>query len=142
MFEELTFVHSTDGVDYEELAELLRSVNLADFNAETRRRAFEGSDVVLFAYQDGTLVGCGRALSDGAYEAALYDVAVAPNLQGRGLGRYLTQTIFDELEGQNVILFASVGKESFYEKLGCVHMKTGMAHWRNPERMRERGYSD
>ena len=142
MMENLRWQRSVDGVDFDELAELLREAGLADFDAPTRQRAFAGSDVVLFVYQENQLVGCGRALSDGAYEAALYDVAVAPKFQGQGLGSRIVQTILAELPGQNVIFFASVGKEPFYEKLGCARMKTGMARFARPERMRARGYID
>ncbi|MDR0514339.1 MAG: GNAT family N-acetyltransferase [Coriobacteriaceae bacterium] len=134
-------VRSNEGIDFDELAALLKSADLADFDAVTRKKAFEGSSIVAYVFQKDLLVGCGRALSDGAYEAALYDVAVLPAYQGRGLGRLIVETILAELEGQNVIFFASVGKEAFYEKLGCLRMSTGMAHWRNPQRMRERGYS-
>jgi predicted N-acetyltransferase YhbS len=138
----LKFVHTTDDVDFVELAELLRQTGLADFDADVRQKAFEGSDVVLFVYCGTRLVGCGRALSDGAYEAALYDVSVAPDFQGQGLGRHIVESILSQLEGQNVIFFASVGKEPFYEKLGCAHMKTGMARFARPQRMRARGYID
>ncbi|MDR2109358.1 MAG: GNAT family N-acetyltransferase [Coriobacteriales bacterium] len=141
-FNDFEFVSTTADVDFTELAELLQQSGLADFDAETRQRAFEGSDIVLFVYLDDQLVGCGRALSDGAYEAALYDVAVAPKLQGQGLGRAIVERILSQLEGQNVIFFASVGKEPFYQKLGCTRMKTGMARFARPERMRARGYID
>ena len=142
MLAKLRFEWSVKGVDFVELAKLLSGVGLADFDAPTRQRAFSGSAVVLFVYQKDKLVGCGRALSDGAYEAALYDVAVAPKLQGQGLGSIIVQEILAKLPGQNVIFFASVGKEPFYEKLGCARMKTGMARFARPERMRARGYID
>ncbi|MDR3136719.1 MAG: GNAT family N-acetyltransferase [Coriobacteriales bacterium] len=142
MLADIRYERSIEGVDFQEVAQLLHSVGLADFDAKARERAFAGSDVVLFVYRGQRLVGCGRALSDGAYEAALYDVAVAPDLQGHGLGREIVNLILAELPGQNVIFFASVGKEPFYEKLGCTRMKTGMARFARPERMRLRGYID
>lgn len=142
MFDDITIVRSTEDVDWQELADLLRASNLADFSPETRKTAFENSGVVMFCYLEGRLVGCGRAITDGAYEAALYDVAVSDELRGRGMGRFIVESIFDELPGQNVIFFSSVGKEPFYEKCGCNRMKTGMARFARPERMRERGYID
>ncbi|MDR1014143.1 MAG: GNAT family N-acetyltransferase [Coriobacteriales bacterium] len=133
---------TTEGIDFEEVAALLASVGIGDFPADVRRAAFENSRVVVFLLQEERLIGCGRALSDGAYEAALYDVAVAPDMQGKGLGRRIVEEVFAGLEGQNVIFFASAGKEPFYEKLGCARMKTGMARFARPERMRARGYID
>jgi predicted N-acetyltransferase YhbS len=138
----LTVLRSTEAVDFDEVAALLANVGIGDFGAELRKRAFTGSDLVMFCYREGRLVGTGRALSDGAYEAALYDVAVAPELQGQGIGRFVVETLFAELEGQNVIFYSAVGKEPFYEKLGCAPMKTGMARFARPERMRSRGYID
>lgn len=140
--ENITVVRNTNSVDFAELADLLSRTNLADFPPERRKTAFENSGVVVFCYQGCKLVGCGRALTDGAYEAALYDVAVSPELQGQGLGRFIVETIFEELPGQNVIFFSSVGREPFYKKCGCSHMNTGMARFARPERMRQRGYID
>ncbi|MDR1087709.1 MAG: GNAT family N-acetyltransferase [Coriobacteriales bacterium] len=143
MLDTLTVVRSTKDVDYHELAQLLSASNLADHPPELRRKAFDNSQVVVFCYDtEGRMIGCGRALSDGAYEAALYDVAVVEELRGQGLGRFIVETILEDLAGQNVIFFTAVGKEAFYEKLGCHRMNTGMARFARPERMRERGYID
>jgi predicted N-acetyltransferase YhbS len=142
MITDYRVARSSVGVDFAQVAALLEQVNLANFDAATHQKAFEGSAVVVYVYDGNELIGCGRALSDGAYEAALYDVAVRPELQGQGLGRLIVETILQDLEGQNVIFYAAAGKEEFYAKMGCLHMSTGMAHWRNPTRMIERGYSD
>jgi ribosomal protein S18 acetylase RimI-like enzyme len=142
MGENIRLTRTVNGVNFEELAKLLSASNLADFDAKTRKRAFIGSTYVCFLYDGNKLIGCARAISDGAYEAALYDVAVAPEYRGKGLGRLLVETILADLEGQNVIFFSSLPAQPFYESLGCLRMNTGMAYWRNPERMRERGYSD
>jgi GNAT superfamily N-acetyltransferase len=138
----IVVVRSPDDVDFNAVAALLGSVGIGDFSAETRERAFKNSDITVFCYLEGSLIACGRALSDGAYEAALYDVAVAPEFQGKGIGRRIVETIFAELDGLNVIFYSAVGKEPFYAKLDCLPMKTGMAHFARPERMRQRGYID
>lgn len=135
---------NNDKVNWQELADLLEMSNLAAYDASMRERAFRGSDVVVYLFDDeadGKLIGCGRALSDGAYEAALYDCAVEPAYRGQGLGRFIVEDIINTCEGLNIIFFSSLGQQPFYEKLGCHHMKTGMAYWRNPQRMLDRGYS-
>jgi hypothetical protein len=42
----------------------------------------------------------------------------------------------------NVILYASPGKEGFYEKHGLRKMKTGMARFTNADRMKTRGFTE
>lgn len=44
-----------------------------------------------------TLVAFGRATSDRALTASIHDLAVAPSLQGQGIGRRLTQRIVREI---------------------------------------------
>ena len=82
ILEQIRVLRSVDDVDFNELAALLQSVNIGDFGADVRERAFRNSDIVVFCYLNNKLVATGRALSDGAYEAALYDVAVLAELQG------------------------------------------------------------
>ena len=48
-----------------------------------------GSQAVVSAWQGKQLVGFGRASSDGAFRAVLWDVVVAGEHQGLGLGRRL-----------------------------------------------------
>ena len=129
------------GVDWAQVARILKDTGMAHFEPDTHRRAFENSHTVVFVYgRQGELVGVGRAICDGAYQAAVYDVAVLPAYQGRGLGRLIMERVLDRLAGCNVILYASPGKEDFYRRLGFGQMLTGMALFRNPERMRERGF--
>lgn len=134
--------YSCEGVRWEEVAETLKDVGMAHFEPERHRRAFEASRVTVFLWEEGRLVGFGRALSDGAYQAAVYDCAVVPGRQGRGLGRLLVESLLSKVPDCNVILYAAVGKESFYEALGFRRMKTGMARFRNVALMREKGYTD
>ena len=35
------------------------------------------------------MIGFGRAISDGTYQAAIYDVAVNPDFQKKGLGNII-----------------------------------------------------
>jgi len=54
-----------------------------------------GSDAVVAASdrESGELVGFVRALSDGAYRSTIFDLIVAPDWRGRGLGRALVERI-------------------------------------------------
>ena len=131
-----------EGVDWERVAEVLLAAGLGTGGAEVRQKAFENSDTVVFVHVDELLVGVGRALSDGVLQAAIYDVAVHPDHQGNGLGRLIVENLAGRLPECNLILFASVGKEGFYRKLGFRRLLTGMGLFRKAEAMRERGFTD
>ena len=131
-----------NGVDWPLVADTLEKVGMAHFEPDAHRRAFEASHTVVFAYHGGRLVGFGRAISDGVYQAAVYDVAIQPEFQGKGLGRAIMTNILSRVSHCNVILYASIGKEAFYRTLGMRTMKTGMALFKNSEAMAAKGFSD
>ncbi len=130
------------GVDWQNVSDTLKSVGMAHHEPQLHQRAFENSAVTVFVYQDGKLLGFGRAISDGAYQAALYDVAVLPEFQRKGIGTTILKSILARLQGCNVILYASPGKEDFYRQLGLRRMLTGMALFTNQERMKQRGFTE
>ena len=130
------------GVDWTFVSETLRRVGMASRLPELLQKAFAASAVVVFAYADGRPVGFGRAISDGAYQAAVYEMAVVPEFQRQGIGATIMRAILDRLPGCNVILYASPGKEDFYRKLGLRKMKTGMARFQFPDAMAKIGFTD
>jgi len=87
------------------------------------------------------LVGMGRALSDGEYQAAIYDLVVLPAYQSKGIGRQIMEAIQRRLPVKTIILYAVPGKELFYKNLGYFKMQTAMAR-RNEalEEFRLEGY--
>ncbi|HBC26142.1 MAG TPA: GNAT family N-acetyltransferase [Ruminococcaceae bacterium] len=127
-------------VDFEELAKLIRAAGLTPHTAEEYGKAFRNSHTAVFAYDGGRLVGCGRALSDGALQAAVYDIAVLPEYQGIGIGRRIVTAILERTKGCGCILFANPGKEPFYRKLNFGSLKTGMGLFPDMESMRRRGF--
>ena len=130
------------GVDWAFVSETLRRVGMASRAPELHRKAFEASHTVVFAYADGQPVGFGRAISDGAYQAAVYEMAVVPEFQKQGIGARIMKAILDRLPDCNVILYASPGKEDFYRKLGFRRMKTGMARFQYPDAMAQKGFTE
>ena len=130
------------GVDWTFVSETLRRVGMASRLPELLQKAFAASAVVVFAYVDGQPVGFGRAISDGAYQAAVYEMAVVPEFQQQGIGAQIMRAILDRLPGCNVILYASPGKEDFYRKLGLRRMKTGMARFQFPDAMAQKGFTE
>ncbi len=132
---ELKIITDCSGVDWQNIAALLKEVGMAYHEPEVHKRAFEASHTTVFIYEASRLIGFGRAISDGEYQGAIYDVAVLPEAQGKGIGKVIIQTILDRLQNCNIILYAAPGMEGFYRKLGFGAMKTGMALFTTPQAM-------
>ena len=127
-------------IDWNQVADILKSVGMAYYSPEKHQKAFAASYCTVFLFDNEKLIGLGRAISDGAYQAAVYDCAVLEEYQRQGLGRLMMEHILSRLPGCNVILYAAPGREGFYQKLGFRKMKTGMAYFLNSDDMMERGF--
>jgi ribosomal protein S18 acetylase RimI-like enzyme len=122
----LRVVTDCSGVDWKVVADSLKEVGMAYHEPDVHKRAFENSHATVFIYEKSQLIGFGRVISDGEYQGAIYDVAVLPEVQGKGVGKIIIQTILDRLPHCNIILYATPGMEGFYKRLGFGLMKTGM----------------
>ena len=122
----LTYSNEIAAMNWVNAAELFR-IALGKRDPEKLRRAFESSSAKVIAYDDTRLVGMGRALCDGEYQAAIYDVVVHPDCQRRGIGTQLMKRLIEQLPVDNIILYAVPGKEAFYTKTGFRKMLTAMA---------------
>jgi GNAT superfamily N-acetyltransferase len=125
------------GIDWQVIADTLKKVGMAYHEPEVHKRAFEASHTTVFIYEESKLIGFGRAISDGEYQGAIYDVAVLPEFQGKGIGKVIIQAILDRLPNCNIILYATPGMEGFYKKLGFGAMKTGMAVFTTPQAIKK-----
>lgn len=134
--------YDCEGVDWQKVSDTLKSVGMGHHEAEKHETAFRASHTTVFLYHGDELVGFGRALSDGVYQAAVYDVAVATKFQGQGLGRKIMDNILSRVSHCNIILYASPGKEGFYERLQFRRMKTGMARFTNGQAMQAKGFTE
>lgn len=90
-------------------------------------RAFQASFARVFVHHDGQLIGLGRALCDGEFQAAIYDLVLLPEFQGQGIGRQMLERLREQLPVDNIILYAVPGREQFYVKCGYRRMRTAMA---------------
>ena len=124
------------------ISETLKQVGMAYCSPDEHKRAFEASHTTVFVWQNDKLIGFGRAISDGVYQAAVYDVAVVPEYQRKGIGSIIMKNILGKLSHCNIILYASPGKEEFYETLKFRKMKTGMALFKNSDAMASRGFTE
>lgn len=130
-----------DGVDWEELSEVIRLAPLGTKEPALLRTAFTNSLYRCFVYDDGSLVGTGRVLGDGVDAAYLCDVAILPSHQGRGLGKAIVARLVEQARGhRKIILYAVPGKEAFYARFGFRRMSIAMAIFDDPELAGARGY--
>ncbi len=139
---EIDIRYNCSEVDWNTVSETLKRTGMAYEEPDVHRRAFEASHTTVFVYRADQLIGFGRTISDGVYQGAIYDVAVIPEFQKKGIGTIIMKKILECLSGCNVILYATPGKERFYKKLKLRKMKTGMALFRNPAKMKERGFTE
>jgi len=139
---ELNFQNNCTGIDWELVPEILKAAGMSFHNSTVHQQAFSASASVVFVYDEEQLIGFGRAISDGIVQAAIYDVAVLPSHQGQGIGKQIIQKIVASLPGCSFILYASPGKETFYEKLNFRRMKTGMALFVKADIMTNRGFTE
>ena len=138
----LVFKADCANIDWQAVAAILARVGMGHYAPERHRIAFENSYAVVFALASEQLVGFGRALSDGAYQAAVYDMAVVPEYQRRGVGRTLLERLLDKINFCNVILYATPGKEPFYIRQGFRRMKSGMALFLKADAMQAKGFTE
>jgi ribosomal protein S18 acetylase RimI-like enzyme len=137
---ELTWIDSTDTIDWEALSNLYRIAPLGEKKPADLAISFGNSRFVCFAFDGAELVGAGRALADGIDCSYICDVAVHPAYQGLGIGKELVSRLVERSRGhRKIILYAAPGKEAFYRKLGFGRMTTAMAIFQNQAHARASG---
>jgi GNAT superfamily N-acetyltransferase len=126
------WIYSEEGLDWEELSNLYRIAPLGQKDPSDLKISFSNSMFKCFVYDSGRLIAAGRALADGKDCSYICDVAVHPSYQGQGLGKAVVWKLVDlSKDHKKIILYAAVGKETFYRKLGFKRMATAMAIFEN-----------
>ena len=137
----ITWSHTIDGIDWQELEALYRAAPLGNKDAAGLQVVYTNSRYCCFAFEGGRLVGAGRALADGMDCSYVCDVAVLPSHQGTGVGKEIVATLLRFSEGhRKIILYAVPGKEAFYSKFGFRRMLTAMAIFPDAQDAVARGY--
>jgi ribosomal protein S18 acetylase RimI-like enzyme len=136
----MDWIYDDKTIDWAELSELYRIAPLGNKPAEHLRRAFTNSMFKCFVFDNGILVGAGRAIADGVDCSYLCDIIVHPDFQGQGIGKAMVRKLTELSAGHaKIILYANPGKEGFYRKLGFRRMLTAMARFADePTALRRR----
>jgi len=106
-------------------------------------RLISGSLCVVGAFQEGRMIGMGRAISDRACDAYVQDVIVLPEHRGKGVGRKILREILKAIRARRcrwIGLIARPGSESFYRQAGFRVMRghRAMLLRPNPRGMKNR----
>ena len=118
---------TTENINWTRVADLLAYFGLSEFDAKTQQKVFEQSYAVVFIFDREQIIGFGRAISDGICQAAIYNIALDEKYHGKGLGKEIINQLISQVEQCNIILYTHPNTVDFYEKLGFLKMKTGMA---------------
>ncbi len=137
----ISIQYGTKNIDWAALCDILRLAPLGTRDPEKSKIASENSHTVCCAFDGPKIVGFGRAISDGQYQSAIYDVVVLPEFQHQGVGRSIMQALLSRLpKNAPVLIFVAPGKQEFYRKLGFGGLKTGMGLFPDPGMARSKGY--
>lgn len=134
---DLRFQDNLENIDWNLVPALLKEVGMVYVSADIHRVSFENSYAVCFVFDNDKLIGFGRTISDGVRHTAIYDVCIDPHYQGKGVGKEILTRFMDATPNCTFLLYAAVGKEPFYRKLGFKETKTGMILFNDPAKMND-----
>lgn len=120
------------------LKKVYQSVGWMKHDEKIIKKVFDASTHQVFAVNNHQVIGFARALSDGVFNAAIYDVVVHREFQGQGIARMLIEDMLQQLDSVSCIhLISTVHNDTFYEKFGFRKLKTGMAIYKNEQLAKE-----
>jgi ribosomal protein S18 acetylase RimI-like enzyme len=130
---DLKIHHNFDSANIDEMREVYESVGWMKHTNEIIRQVFEASNVIAIVTVNGRIIGFGRAITDGVFNAAIYDIVVHRDFQRQGIGEKIMEYLLDQLSHISCVhLISTTGNEGFYRKFGLKMLKTGMARYLNP----------
>lgn len=107
--------------------ETYQSVGWLKHDKDKIRKIFENSTHVVLAIYDNKVIGFARALSDGVFNAAIYDLVVNKDFQNNQIGMHMLEHILKEIGSLSCIhLISTIDNLEFYQKAGFKKLKTGM----------------
>jgi len=104
-----------------DIQDLCASVGWSRRDPELIARALANSLSVVSAWEGELLVGFARATGDKVFNATVWDVAVRPSHQRRGIGRLLMVALLEDLDQYDIpliTLYADPGRDGFYRRFG------------------------
>lgn len=134
--DKVDYRHTADSVTAEALQDLFRAAELGGRVGDKILRAFQNSSVVCLAFAGDRLIGASRAITDNEYHAVVYDVAVYPDFQRKGVGKELMRRLLSRINVWRVMLVADQEVQGFYRHFGFIPYDDVMAVC-SPDRLRD-----
>tara|TARA_Y100001968_G_scaffold238721_1_gene222126 strand:+ start:416 stop:874 length:459 start_codon:yes stop_codon:yes gene_type:complete len=95
-------------------------------NKKQLKKMLFKSSVVISLWKNKNLIGFGRATSDEIFRAVLWDVVIANDHQGLGLGRLVVEALLNanEIKSVEKVYLMTTNCVEFYEQIGFEIPKT------------------
>ena len=118
--------------DYDQVRRFLAENGWAHRVGDPERfaRMMQGSDRTVVAWDEGRVVGFGRALCDSVSNGYLSMVAVAEDKRGQGIGREMVRRLMGDDSEVTWTLRAGRGSEGFWRKMGFAASEIAMERTR------------
>lgn len=102
--------------------------NSLNLQTEELEKMCTQSWFALYAFDQESLVGMGRVISDGVITGIICGLGVLPSYQTKGIGKELMNRIIHHCEEHSVIpqLMCAENLEAYYEGLGFERFSVGM----------------
>ncbi|MEJ7542497.1 GNAT family N-acetyltransferase [Staphylococcus intermedius] len=125
---EIKLVDTFDNSYLDTIYKTYQSVGWLNHNKDNIESILKNSTHNVFAIHNSKVIGIGRALSDGVFNAAIYDVIVRPEYQNLKIGSRIVNDLLEQIGDVSCIhLISTTGKIEFYNKQGFKKLKTAMA---------------
>jgi N-acetylglutamate synthase-like GNAT family acetyltransferase len=98
-------------------------------NVQDIEKSMKNSFLVTSAKYKNEIIGVARATGDGIFNATIWDLAVKPYYQKKGVGTLIIKSMLNKLSEFDiplVTLYTSYTKKCFYSKLGFNHNVSGV----------------
>lgn len=117
-----------DNITVDEYLSIRSKVGWRELSVEQAKKAIDNSLIIVKAVDDeGTVIGMGRIVGDGAVICYIQDLIVVPEAQGKGVGSMIVDRLTkfaDDLRLDGTLmmfcLMCAKGREPFYQKHGFI----------------------
>ena len=84
------------------------------------KNCLANSDVIVSLWSNNTILGFGRALTDGTYRSVLWDIVIDHNHQGKGYGKLIVNSLLEskKIKQSEKIYLMTSNQKDFYCQLG------------------------
>lgn len=126
--QKIFFLTNPNRDELNQIIALYKSENWWAYESDSSERInkiISGSHSFVVAIENDKIIGMGRAISDGASDAYIQDVAVQKDFRGKSIGTSIIKELVLKLRSDGIGwigLIAEKGSHHFYESIGFDQM--------------------